>query len=126
MLQTPTMSTIRACLASADWFLSRDPKERLSSDDALRFFAQEAWIFKDVLWSPARPVRYFPRMVAHLFSGERRSGDVQSFLEAAGFSALSIDVVFDLGRPARPGVEPGRWHARMALVWYDREAGSKD
>ena len=91
-------------LASADWFLNKDSKERMCSDDAIRFFAQEAWTFQDVLWSPARSVRYFPRTVAHLFSGERRSGDVQSFLEAAGFASLSIDVVFDLewGNLLRP------------------------
>lgn len=35
-------------------------------------------------------MKYAPRIVAHLFSAERRQGDVQSFLEVAGFSALSM------------------------------------
>ena len=91
-------------LASAAWFLHGDLKERYIQEDPLQFFEREAWIFNDVLWSPPKAIKYFPRVVAHLFSGERRKGDVQAFLEAAGFEALSIDVVFDLewGNLLRP------------------------
>ena len=52
------------------------------------------WSLTDIHWNPPRQIRYFPKIVAHLFSGEKRRGDLQSFLEEAGFQAISVDVIF--------------------------------
>ena len=59
--------------------------------DSLPFHVQRPPTFKQVVF-------------AHLFSGHRRSGDVQTWLEQAGAVALSIDVIFDLemGDLSRP------------------------
>ena len=51
-----------------------------------------------------RQPAYQPVVFAHLFSGHRRKGDVQMWLESAGAMALSIDIIFDLdmGDLSRP------------------------
>ena len=61
----------------------------------------ETWLAKGTtVPSVPRLLRYSPLAMAHLFSGHRRSGDIQSVLESAllpaGFEGLvlSIDIIF--------------------------------
>ena len=58
-----------------------------------------------------RPLPYKPVMIAHLFSGHRRLGDLQEFLERIVIEphevkVLSVDIVFseELGNLAKPAV----------------------
>lgn len=60
-----------------------------------------------------RPLPYKPVMIAHLFSGHRRPGDLQEFLERIMIEphevkVLSVDIVFseELGNLAKPGIYP--------------------
>ena len=43
-------------------------------------------------------VTYHPKVFAHLFSGARREGDFQQFVELLGGMAISVDVIFDLDK----------------------------
>lgn len=96
-----TLSALRVfslfeCHASAEWFLSGTTRTQQFGEAAVAFFEREAWVFQDILWTPARTVKYHPRVVAHLFSGERRKGDLQYYLEKYGFSSVSIDIIYDV------------------------------
>ena len=82
--------------ASADWFLHGTDISQPVLESALDFFEREAWKFQDIVCHPPREVLYKPRTIAHLFSGDRRPGDLQEHLEALGLKALSIDVIFDV------------------------------
>lgn len=84
------------CQASAEWFLTGTTRTQQIGEAAVAFFEREAWHFQDIIWTPARSVRYHPRVVAHLFSGERRQGDLQHYLEKYGFSSVSIDIIYDV------------------------------
>ena len=82
--------------ASAEWFIHGSDICQPVLESALEFFEREAWKFQDIVCHPPREVPYKPRTIAHLFSGDRRSGDLQEHLEALGLKALSIDVIFDV------------------------------
>ena len=81
--------------ASLEWFLSGDCQTEAVAENANQFFQRVAWAFHDLTGQISRTVRYNPRVVAHLFSGERRPEDLQEHLERAGFKAISVDIIFD-------------------------------
>ena len=82
--------------ASVEWFLSGDFQTETVAENACQFFQRAAWSFYDLYGKVSREVDYTPKVVAHLFSGERRHEDLQDHLERAGFQAISVDIIFDV------------------------------
>ena len=82
--------------ASASWFLKQQTCTTETAETAQRFFEREAWRL-DVIRCPVpKPIPYYPKVYAHLFSGTRRAGDVQEAIEQLGGVAVSIDIIFDI------------------------------
>ena len=79
----------------ADWILDGVLQSAAAREKAGEIFEREA-DGMDVLVRPAAALPDFEvHVIAHLFSGHRRSEDLQSILEQKGFKPLSIDIIFD-------------------------------
>lgn len=89
---------------SFEWFTGESEGFQCPPQQALSFFARQAQFLNSLQSSVERPPQYKPRVFAHLFSGHRRAGDIQSHLENAGVFAISVDIIFhaDYGDLAKP------------------------
>ena len=81
--------------ACGEWFLGQPEADVLTHERAMSFFRAQSLVMSTLTLAHPERVRYRLRMVAHLFSGARRSHDVQEYLEPRGFLAVSIDIIFD-------------------------------
>ena len=83
---------------SAQWFLETDqPEEQIK--DPMQMI--DEWLRQKPRWVPVpRPIRFRQILVAHLYSGRRREGDIQSFAEqhwlhtSGRMRVLSVDIIF--------------------------------
>ena len=82
--------------ASSEWFLTGTVSRSEDVPKVQAFFEKEADALTAIVRPLPRPLRYRPKVFAHLFSGVRREGDFQSYVEALHSMAISIDVIFDL------------------------------
>ena len=89
---------------SCAWFTGETEGIKCPPQQAFAFFAVQAQNLQCLPCRIERPPQYRPRVFAHLFSGHRRAGDIQSHLEKAGVFAISVDVIFhaDYGDLAKP------------------------
>ena len=89
---------------SFEWFLGETEGTKSLPQQSLAFFAAQAQSLQGLSSKVIRPPQYKPRVFAHLFSGHRRIGDIQSHLEQAGVFAISVDIIFhaDFGDLAKP------------------------
>ena len=82
--------------ASTSWFLKQQTCTTLTAESAQHFFEKEAWQFETIRCPVPKPVQYYPKVYAHLFSGTRRAGDVQEAIESLGV-AVSISYLISTG-----------------------------
>ena len=90
--------------ATFEWFVGEAQPVTYVHEQAMAFFRHGSEQMHPLTLPRPERVRYRPRMVAHLFSGARRTADVQEFFEAKGFVAISVDIIFnaewgDLSKP---------------------------
>lgn len=84
--------------ASIDWFISGQLKETVPDEEFEAFFQRQAWLMTAIKMPGPSEVTYHPKVFAHLFSGARREGDFQQFVELLDGMAISVDVIFDLDK----------------------------
>ena len=81
---------------SYEWLTGEHIAQDNLAQKSMDFFEHHAHRMTTLHCHVARVPKYSPRVFAHLFSGHRREGDIQSHLEASGAFALSIDIIFHI------------------------------
>ena len=98
-LDVIAVATLFVTQCTGTWFLG---EQQITTDDRHHTWERcsQYWLETafDVPSPTAGRIAYHPVIVAHLFSGRRRAGDLQSFLESKPFFqtglVLSVDIVF--------------------------------
>ena len=104
---------------SAQWFLEAGPQEEQIKDPMHMI---DEWLRQTPRWVPVpHPIRFRQILVARLYSGRRRPGDIQSFAErhwlhtSGRMKVLSVDIIFSetWGNLMRPQTREVFLHAAM-------------
>lgn len=79
----------------AHWMGCEDATVGADRISACRLFEIEAGRLDQFSYVPPQLPEFDVAFIAHLFSGRRRSNDLQQSLESLGFATISIDIIFD-------------------------------